>query len=85
LDQKLSTIPHHQWASKLMGFDFHVEYRPSSANIVADALSHHGAIDELEVATLSPPTFSIFDSLRAKIATSSELQRLKTPGASSMI
>jgi hypothetical protein len=22
LDQRLSTIPHHQWASKLLGFDF---------------------------------------------------------------
>ena len=28
LDQRLSTIPQHQWLSKLFGFDFAVEYRP---------------------------------------------------------
>jgi hypothetical protein len=27
--------------SKLIGFDFHVEYRLGSSNVVADALSHH--------------------------------------------
>jgi hypothetical protein len=26
LDQRLSTVPQHQWASKLFGFDFGVEY-----------------------------------------------------------
>jgi hypothetical protein len=26
LDQRLSMIPHHQWACKLLGFDFKVEY-----------------------------------------------------------
>jgi hypothetical protein len=30
LDQRLSTIPQHQWASKLIGFDFHVEFRPGA-------------------------------------------------------
>jgi hypothetical protein len=28
LDQRLSTIPQHQWVSKLIGFDFCVEYKP---------------------------------------------------------
>ena len=39
LDQRLTTIPQHQWASKLLGFDFVVEYKPGSLNAVADALS----------------------------------------------
>jgi hypothetical protein len=39
LDQRLSTIPQHHWVSKLLGFDFHVEFRPGRQNIVADALS----------------------------------------------
>jgi len=39
LDQRLSTVPQHQWISKLFGFDFSVEYRPGRLNIVADALS----------------------------------------------
>jgi hypothetical protein len=28
LDQRLSTIPQHQWPSKLLGFDFQVEFKP---------------------------------------------------------
>jgi hypothetical protein len=44
LNQKLSTIPQHKWASKLMGFDFQVEYRPGSTNIVADALSRRDIV-----------------------------------------
>ena len=39
LDQRLSTVPQHQWVSKLFGFDFSVEYRPGKLNTVADALS----------------------------------------------
>jgi len=30
LDQRLSTIPQHQWLSKLFGFDFAVEYRQAA-------------------------------------------------------
>ena len=39
LDQRLTTIPQHQWASKLIGFDFLVEYKLGALNVVADALS----------------------------------------------
>jgi hypothetical protein len=77
LDQRLSMIPQHQWDSKLMGFNFRVEYQPGSANIVADTLSRCDTINDSEVAALSAPTFNIFDSLRAQIATSPELQQLK--------
>jgi len=43
LDQRLSTVPQHQWISKLFGFDFEVEYRPCRLNTVADALSRRDA------------------------------------------
>jgi hypothetical protein len=39
LDQRLATIPQHQWVGKLLGFDFSVEYRSGATNVVADALS----------------------------------------------
>ena len=39
LDQALVTPPQQHWLSKLMGFDFSVEYKPGRANVVADALS----------------------------------------------
>jgi hypothetical protein len=38
LDQRLSTVPQHQWLSKLFGFDFEVEYRLGRLNIAANAL-----------------------------------------------
>jgi hypothetical protein len=56
-----------------MGFDFCVEYRPGSFNVVADALSRRNTVDEPEIAALSVPTFGIFNSLRFEIATSPEL------------
>jgi hypothetical protein len=39
LDQRLSTVPRHQWISKMFSFDFAVEYRPRRLNTMADALS----------------------------------------------
>jgi hypothetical protein len=78
LDQKLSMIPQHQWASKLMGFDFRVEYQLGSTNIVADALSSRDMADGPELAALSSPSFAVFDSLRVEIAASPILQQVKT-------
>ena len=34
LDQRLSTVPQHQWISKLFGYDFKVEYNPGRLNVV---------------------------------------------------
>jgi len=35
----MSTVPQHQWISKLFGFNFDVECRLGRLNTVADALS----------------------------------------------
>jgi hypothetical protein len=53
LDQRLSTVPQHQWISKLFGFDFAVEYRPSRLNMVADAFSHQDAEDGMTMLSLA--------------------------------
>jgi hypothetical protein len=45
LDQRLATIPQHHWVSKLLGFDFRVEYRPEHTNRVADTLSYRDTDD----------------------------------------
>jgi hypothetical protein len=42
LYQRLLTIPQHQWVSKLLGFDFRVEFKSSATNIVADVPRHGG-------------------------------------------
>jgi hypothetical protein len=76
LDQRLSTVPQHQWISKLFGFDFTVEYRPGRLNTVADALSRRDADPaaaegdaegDAEGAMLcirSGPSFALFDHIR---------------------
>ena len=78
LDQRLSTVPQHQWISKLFGFDFSVEYRPGRLNTVADALSRRdakeGATTTMEGATVAVhalfgPTFALLDDIRRATAT----------------
>jgi hypothetical protein len=76
LDRWLSTIPQHLWASKLIGFDFHVEYKRGANNVVADALSHRDIDGTAMVAVLSAPTFHIFDALHYAFTTMPKLIEL---------
>jgi hypothetical protein len=75
LDQRLSTIPQHQWVSKLLGYDFSVEYKPGKQNTVVDALSHRDTT-EPSLMALSGIIFPIFDQIRAEIATNEEVGQL---------
>lgn len=67
LDQRLTTIPQHTWVSKLFGYDFVVEYRPGTLNVVADALSRRDE-EAMAVHALSAPSFDLFAELRAELA-----------------
>ncbi|WVZ51723.1 hypothetical protein U9M48_002838 [Paspalum notatum var. saurae] len=58
LDHYLSTVPQHQWISKLFGFDFTVEYRLAQLNTVVDALSRAA------IYALSGPSFTLIDDIR---------------------
>jgi hypothetical protein len=66
LNHRLTTIPQHQWVSKLMGFDFTAEYKPGTSNTVADALSHHETEEAVECTIISTPTFKVFDDLQVE-------------------
>jgi hypothetical protein len=66
LDQRLSTIPQHQWLSKL----------PGTSNIVVDALSHRDMEDSGEVLALIAPTFQLYKDLQAELAGDLALHRL---------
>jgi hypothetical protein len=76
LDQRLNTVPQHQWARKLLGVDFTVDYKPDTTNVVADALSRCGAKTDATLCVLSAPTFRLFDDLRQEFASSTDLCQL---------
>jgi len=75
LDQRLSTVPQHQWLNKLFGFDFAVEYRPSRLNTVADALSRRDMEADPASHTalaISGPTFALIEAVRSATATAED-------------
>lgn len=72
LDQHLSTIPQHTWVSKLLGFDFTVEFRPGKQNAAADALAQRDEEDVLAYA-LSLPDFELYAQFRLEAASLPEI------------
>ncbi|XP_066396126.1 uncharacterized protein [Miscanthus floridulus] len=68
LDQRLSTVPQHQWINKLFGFDFTVEYCPGRLNSAADALSRRDE-EAAALCALSGPSFDLFIDIRRATAT----------------
>jgi hypothetical protein len=85
LDQRLSTVPQHQWISKLFGYDFTVEYRPGRLNTVADALSRRATEDVVEdVAALGTvmcirfgTSFALIDDIRRATSMAEDAQGLR--------
>jgi hypothetical protein len=77
LDQRLSMIPQHQWANKLLKFDFKVEYKPGATNTVPNALSHRDATDAGELLMMSLPSFVLFDDLHTELAEDPELSAMR--------
>jgi len=74
LDQRLSTIPQHTWVSKLFGYDFKVEFKPGSQNVVADALSRReGDAVERQSRALSCPDIELFTAFRQECASLPEI------------
>jgi hypothetical protein len=49
--------------SKLIGFDFKVEFKPGMTNVVADALSCRDMEETAKVVALSVPSFPLFGDL----------------------
>ncbi|WVZ49312.1 hypothetical protein U9M48_000681 [Paspalum notatum var. saurae] len=87
LDQRVSTVPQHQWISKLFGFDFTVEYRLGRLNTVVDALSRRdaellllpeGAACRREAAAcaLSNPSYALIDDIRTTTKENPDAQLL---------
>jgi hypothetical protein len=71
-----STIPKHTWVSKLFCYDFTVEYRPGKLNGAVEALSRREEVDAA-VQSMSAPSFELFDTLRAEVATDPQVAQLR--------
>jgi len=76
LDQRLATIPQHHWVSKLLGFDFSVEYKSGQTNIVADALSRRDA-DAVAVHAMSAPSFDLLTEFRTAAVADDTRRKLR--------
>ena len=57
LDQKLSFPSQHLWLSKLLGFDYEIEFRKGRENVAADAFSRvtSSELNALALSTMSIP------------------------------
>jgi hypothetical protein len=82
LDQRLSTVPQHQWISNLFGYDFEVEYRSERLNVALDALSHlYYADDDAPRATsavlvISRTSFAFLEDVRRATTAATDAQQL---------
>ncbi|KAL8113758.1 hypothetical protein AgCh_020885 [Apium graveolens] len=75
LDQRISTSPQQHWISKLLGYDFQVEYKAGRENRVADALSRRDDNVGL-IAAISGPQLELFKALMEEVETTQPLQSI---------
>jgi hypothetical protein len=76
LDQRLATISQHHWVSKLLGYDFTIEYKPGRTNIVADALSLRD-MPEAQLSAISSPSFDMLEDIKQAADADTEIQDLR--------
>jgi hypothetical protein len=78
LEQKIATISQQRWISKLIGYDFIIEYKKGQENCVADALSRKfeagPATVALSLSLISFPTPTWVDDLKASYEQDPETQ-----------
>ncbi|KAF5471905.1 hypothetical protein F2P56_008668 [Juglans regia] len=79
LKQKISSVAQQRWLSKLLGYEFTMEYKQGVENKVVDALSHKDQVDELgELAALSFPTPTWLLELKAAYDADQDVHKLIT-------
>jgi hypothetical protein len=75
LDQKIGTPMQQRWVSKLLGYDFLVEYKWGQENKAADALSRRDE-EEISLAVISYPTFDWLQKVKSSYLTDPEMNEL---------
>ena len=64
MSQVIQTPEQHYYLSKLLGFDYSIQYKPGPSNLVADALSRTNCDNSGQLLLLSVPNFVFIDDLR---------------------
>lgn len=77
MTQVIQTLEQHYYLSKLLGYDYHIEYKPGATNKVADALSRIPPTAG-QLMLLSIPHLDFLDELRQTLQQSPEFQNLLT-------
>jgi hypothetical protein len=75
LDQKTTHVAQQVWLTKLLGFDYEIEYRRGKDNLAADALSRVSH-NELGALTLSSISTTIMEDIKKTWNTDQNLQQL---------
>ena len=72
-EQKITTEAQQKWLTKLMGYDFVIEYKRGSENLVVDALSRRE--EKGELVAISQPVPRWLELIRKEVQTQPQLQR----------
>lgn len=62
LEQKVATPEQQKWVTKLMGYDYEIQYRPGKENKAADSLSRVSGSPLLQA--ISIPCVGLWDDIR---------------------
>lgn len=62
--QKIQTLEHHKWATKLQGFNIEIFYKPGKSNLVADTLIRKYTTTESLLFLTSSPIPYLISTLR---------------------
>ena len=75
LEQRVIGVEYQKWITKLMGYQFDIQYRTGASNRVADALSR--IPEHVECATLAVPQWQHWEVLKVELEHDEFLQRIR--------
>lgn len=68
------SVDHQKWLTKLMGYDFDIQYKPGLENKAVDALSRVGS--EPTLAALSIPRLKVLEELETQVMADEGLRQI---------